>query len=167
MLQVVNSLEPWVFSELLKICSESLRIHPETVNMNFELSVADMHKVRSYYEDLTLFFQEDKGKLFLWEEEGEFVSVCRVESEQRYCVLHDLETKPNARRKGNGKKLLTATISYLEDFGCDKIVVHVKKSNRQSLALHTEVGFTKVKDTAHLLDGTVSTSYMTMEYDII
>lgn len=164
MLKVVNSLEPWVFSKLLEICGESLRSCPKNYITDWERNFTDMHIVQSYYENLSAFFQEDGGKLFLWEEEGDLVSACCVESEQGSCVLHDLETKPNVRRKGNGRKLLTATIAYLADLGFDKIVVHIKKSNWPSLALHTGLGFVKVRDSARLLDGTVSSAYITMEY---
>lgn len=164
MLKVVNSLEPWLFSELIKICHETLGFCSENVDSNYEESSADMHKVQACYEDLTIFFEVDRGKLFLWEEQGAYASVCRVELDQGSCILHDLVTKPDARRKGNGRKLLLSTIEYLAAHGADKVTVHIKKSNMPSLALHMAVGFLKVKDTARLLDGTVSSDYITMEY---
>ena len=149
MLKVVDSLEPWVVSELVQFLEENTH---------------QLHDFNAYYEDLIFFFEQDHGILFFWEENGAFVSSCRFEVEQDQYLLHDLITKNKERRKGYGKKLLLATIDYLKDQGIPSVFVHIKKNNTASLALHASVGFCKVKDTARLLDGSVSSSYMTMEY---
>lgn len=157
MLKVVNSLEPWVFSELLHFLEENIQELPV-------FQAYDMHKTQAYYDELISFFQQDHGMLFLWEEQGTFVSACRIEADQDRCLLHDLATKPSERQKGYGRKLLLATIDYLKDQRIRSICVHVKKNNIPSISLHSSVGFVKVKDSAHLLDGTVSSAYITMEY---
>lgn len=155
-----------MFSALRQICSETVQLPSEIDSANHERKADDMYKEQAWYENLSSFFREDGGTLFFWEEQGAFVSVCRVEAARGLCILHDLETKPSARRKGYARNLLLATIDHLKNRGIDKVCVHIRRTNKPSLALHTTVGFVKVKDTARLLDGTVSSAYITMEFKI-
>lgn len=166
MLKVVSSLEPWVFSELLQICSESLQTRNGNIGIVTDSQIYRMNKEQYYYEDLISYFLHDHGKMFFWEESGEHVSACRMIMEDNRFLLHNLETKPSARRKGYAKKLLSSIIDHLANKKGNIICVHIKKDNKPSVALHTAVGFLKVKDTARLLDGSVSSDYITMEYQI-
>lgn len=148
MLKIVTSVEPWLIAVLQSIFDETAESHDND------------------YESVTRFLHQDGGMICLWKDGEVYTSTCRVDMGEDACLLHNLATKVSFRRKNYGRKLVTALIEYLSGLNVSSILVHIKKDNIPSLKLHESVGFIKIRDSARLLDGTVTSAYITMEYVI-
>lgn len=105
------------------------------------------------------FFRVPGGVYCIWEEDGAWVSGLRLEPWEDGLLLEALETDPDFRRQGYGRRLLRAV---QDQWAHERIYSHVNKKNRPSLAVHAQCGFKLWKDTARLLDGTVSAGCCTL-----
>ncbi len=109
---------------------------------------------QNFYADIRDLFN-NLGTLFVWEENDVYLSALRIE---QYCdglLVTWLETDPDFRRKGNGRRLLISTIRELKNNSALKIYAHIHKGNHASIALHLSCGFEKISNSAKLLDGSV------------
>lgn len=108
------------------------------------------------------FFRLPGSTCLVWELDGVYLSILRLEPYSDGYLLTGLETAPNARRKGHGLQLMEAAQQYLKGIGANKVYAHIKKNNLASLKLHEKCGFCVISDFGVLLDGTVSQQYVTV-----
>ena len=117
----------------------------------------------------TLFLEslyDNKPRILLWKIESNYVSCVQCELTDNKALLYSLETAPEHRKKGYAAALVFKAIEYLKKQGVGQIYTHIRKNNKISLTLHKKLGFHIAKDSATLLDGTVSQSYYTLCYDV-
>lgn len=108
---------------------------------------------QDFYDYLCQVFFRTEGAVYLiWTEAGRYVSALRLEPYQDGLLLEALETAPDQRHKGYGKKLIQAA---LDQFGDQKIYSHVHKGNVPSRRVHEACGFRKLLDHAVYADGSV------------
>ena len=103
------------------------------------------------------FFSMNGSYYAVWCQDNCYVCALRMEPYRDGYLLTGLETAPQARRMGYGTALLNAVCQSISP-----VYSHVHRSNRASLRLHRNCGFIEICDYAMLLDGTVSSQYVTL-----
>ena len=104
------------------------------------------------------FFKKKGSYLAVWEYDGKYVSAVRVEPFEDGWLITALETAPECRRRGFGKRLLMGVLDGI----CEPVYSHVHKDNVASLALHKGCGFRVISDFGFLLDGRLSNEHYTL-----
>lgn len=110
------------------------------------------------------FFTRPEEAYYIWEREGEYCSALRLEGYENGLLLTALETRPDRRRRGCAGALIRAALGSLPEG--TRVLSHVERSNRTSLAVHAACGFAVERDSARLLDGTVTSRYVTLSVTV-
>lgn len=145
MLLKINRFGKLSIANLLSVYSESLR----RKKWRDESDLLD---------DFRLFFACKGAFLAQWVYEDVAVSAVRIEPYKDGYLFSCLETDPDFRRKGFAKTLISAVIADTPAI----YYAHVEKSNKASLRLHKELGFTVYQDYAVFVDGSVYTNSVTL-----
>lgn len=162
MLISADSFEKLDFSALMEVYVEGNVENGEyfwpgeTPKRQMELAV---EKFRSYL--VNGFYGTAHGTYYIWTEEGRYVSALRLEAHEEGLLLEALETRPECRRMGCAKKLISAVLERLP-MGT-RVYSHVNKKNVPSLQTHLSCGFSKELDYAVCFDGSVYDWEVTME----
>lgn len=90
------------------------------------------------------------------------MSALRIESYRNGVLVTGLETAPNFRNRGYAESLLSAVMDHLSECGSNFVYSHIDKRNAASLRVHEKCGFSRIRDSAVLLDGTVTTGMYTL-----
>ena len=147
MLHMARSLRELEFSRLMEIYIEA---NLEKAEEGLTLLEAE----QDFYQYLREVFFATPGALyFVWVEKGRYISALRLEPYQDGWLLAALETAPEHRRKGYGRKLMEAVLS-LPEF--DRIYSHIHRNNLPSIGLHEACGFQKILDYGVYIDGSVN-----------
>lgn len=124
----------------------------------------DTLQERSFVDYLQDVFFRTMGAVYcVWVEDGQYVSVLRLEPYEDGMVLAGLHTAQSQRSKGYATELIHQAMQWL---GEGKVFAHIHHRNRASITVHRRCGFRKVSDTARLLDGSVSASIGTYLLEI-
>lgn len=107
------------------------------------------------------FFKEEGALCAVWIEEDRYISVLRLQAYADGLLLTGMETAPEYRNKGAAKNLLCSVKEYLKKSGNVNIYSHISKRNLPSIHVHYFCGFTRLREGATFLDGSVSWSYDT------
>ena len=92
-----------------------------------------------------------------------YLSALRLEPYKDGLLLSGFQTHPDFRNRGYGTMLLERVVKLFSVDGMN-IYSHIHNRNGASLKLHSRCGFKKLSDAAVLLDGTVTSQYITMVY---
>lgn len=118
---------------------------------------------RDFYDYLQNDFFRVKGAVYwVLQVDNCYVSALRTEPFQDGYLLQALETAPDMRRNGYATRLLRSVIGEMEKTGSLPVYSHVSKSNLPSLKVHERCGFVKALDHAVYLDGSISSSAVTL-----
>lgn len=151
MLRIIRSVGELNFYGLMQIYEESNQAHAREDYPGCDDGLLQVQMdVYAYLRDV--FFRISGAKCCVWEENGRAVCALRLEPYQDGLLLTALETHPEFRRKGFAKKLITAVLETVNE----PVYSHISRGNFASIAVHGQCGFVKRKDTAVLLDGTVT-----------
>lgn len=107
------------------------------------------------------FFSVLGASCAVWELDGNYVSVLRLEPYRDGLLITGLETAPEYRSKGMATNLLSDVIQRLKAAGGGRLYSHVERRNKPSVCVHKSCGFCLLTDHAVFLDGSVSQSYDT------
>jgi len=108
------------------------------------------------------FFKTADACYAVWQEQGRYMSALRLEPYRDGLLMEALETAPDYRRQGYGKKLVEAILSY---YSGRKVYSHVDRKNLPSLLTHQSCGFQKILDHAVYIDGSVNHRAYTMLHE--
>lgn len=162
MLLVVNTIDVLDFEELKRVYSSSLQKDGAAVRKWETPENQRLYAERVFFQYLHDVFFETPGAFYaIWLESGKYVSALRMEPYEDGMLVEGLETAPNCRGQGYASRLLKAVLYQMSH----RVYSHVEKSNRSSLAVHYGCGFLPYKDSAVLLDGTVSSRICTLIWD--
>lgn len=114
----------------------------------------------NYLQDT--FFHVQGALYWVLQIDGHYVSALRTEPFQNGFLVEALETVPGMRRRGYASKLLNHVMIEIQKSSLQPIYSHVSKRNQPSLAVHERCGFIKALDHAVYLDGSVSSSAVTL-----
>jgi len=115
---------------------------------------------QNFYQYLQqVFFKTDGVAYLIWEEDHIYVSALRLEPYRDGLLLEALETIPEMRRHGYGKRIV---MEALRETDGTKIYSHVSKRNLASLRTHEACGFERIQDFAVYADGSVNNRCWTM-----
>ena len=164
MLRVITSMKPLNHQKLLSVYSESIAQAAENKSGDLPIGIRMNEAEQNLLDYVRDFLTYKDAFICLWELDDTYVAVIRVEPYKDGYLISGLETVPVQRRKGFGRKLLTAVIDQF--CGCDdfKLYSHVKRDHIASFKLHLSCGFSVISDCAVLLDGSVFTDYSTLRY---
>ncbi len=110
------------------------------------------------------FFREPGCEYAIWEDAGFYRAALRIQPYLDGTLITALETAPDFRRQGFAYRLLHHLCKDASLEG-RRLYSHVHVKNHASLQLHLRCGFRVARDTAVLLDGTVSQNYLTLKYE--
>lgn len=144
---------------------ESLR-HPQMQKvMDFYAGSQEADCIGSgeaVYDFFLDFFSQRDAFCAMWEESGKCLSVLRIQPYLDGVLLTGVETDRQQRGKGYAFLLACQVIGVLRQRGYTKLYSHVDRKNIPSQKFHKKCGFYKLRDTARLLDGTVTTKMDTL-----
>ena len=112
-----------------------------------------------------IFFCQEDAAYCVFSENGTYISAVRIEPFEDGYLLSALETKPDCRRRGYGKRLIESLILECTEKRKLPIYSHVMNKNIASINLHLQCGFRVYKDSARYLDGSVRTDSNTLIYE--
>ena len=146
-LHTAHSIRELDFSRLMEIYIEgNLQKAEEGLTL--------LEAEQDFYQYLReVFFPTPGARYFVWVEEGAYVSALRLEPYGDGWLLEALETAPNHRRKGYGRRLVESVIALSE---YERVYSHIHRKNEPSLRLHEACGFRKVLDHGVYIDGSVN-----------
>lgn len=135
MLIVVRTVDDGVVERLFGVYAESMG----DLSVNF----SNEREMRSSYRDYLEDFVSDPGHLVLVEEDdGVWKSALRAVSCDGDCwFIEAVETDPSARRRGNGRLLLSHATEYLRSLGAREVTCVIYRGNEASRRLHESCGF--------------------------
>lgn len=126
----------------------------------------EAHQHHVFYEYLAdVFFVTHGARYFVLEEDGAYLSALRIEPFWDGLLLAGLQTHPHHRCRGYALALMGEVLEGLRGM---KIYSHIEKKNPASRAIHEKLGFSRIRDCATLLDGTVTSrfdTYLLMDLD--
>ena len=142
------------------ICNGAERYPEESATMQKRLAELD-------FEDYLRqsFFRQPGASYCVYVENGSYISAARVEPFDNGFLISGLETRPDCRRNGYGRKLMENLILTCKGKGKLPIYSHVNERNIASMRLHLQCGFRVYKDTARYLDGSVHSDSKTLIYE--
>ena len=147
MLHIAKSLRELDFSRLMEIYIEGNR---EKADEGLTLLQAE----QDFYQYLReVFFRVPGACYFVWVEGGAYVSALRLEPYRDGWLLEALETAPDRRRMGYGRRLVESVLVLPE---YERIYSHIHRENAPSLRLHEACGFRRILDYGVYIDGSVN-----------
>ena len=164
MLIIANNLGKLHFSQLMAVYEEGNRENGAEFWPELPECQQILNAENEFFQYLQeVFFAQSDAVYCILEQDGKYVSALRLEPYKDGLLLEALETAPEYRRCGYGRKLIQAV---LEQFGNRKIYSHVSKKNAASISTHLKCGFQKILDHAVYADGSVLHSSITfyLEY---
>ena len=154
MLSLITAMKDLPLEQLLSIYQDSL---------------SDKNQQHVAQWDFLEYLREDffpSGGIYaLWKEDNTYTSAVRILPWKDGVLLAGLETAPELRRRGCARSLVQAVCANLLEAGSSPIYAHIAKRNHPSRMLHQSCGFSVISDTGTLLDGTVSSKYITVVYN--
>lgn len=111
----------------------------------------------SYITDT--FFNVDGSAYYIFTDAGNYITALRTEPYQDGFLISGLHTHTSYRRQGYATLLLRTAVEELSG----SVYSHIACNNIASIRVHSLCGFKKICDYARLLDGTVSSRYITMK----
>lgn len=158
MLYLAKKFRELNFSGLMEVYEEGNREngaqHWPGLSENEQILRAE----QDFYRYLEDFFKTEGAFYAVWEENGRYLSALRMEPYEDGLLLEALETRPDCRCKGYASALLQAVLEQEER----AVYSHVSRNNAASLRTHEKCGFQKIRDHAVYIDGSVSTSAVTL-----
>ena len=163
MLILARSLSELSFSGLMEVYAEGNRENAEEFWPNMPENQRILRAEQEFLQYLREVFFPTTGAVYcVWQVEGKYVSALRLEPYQDGLLLEALETAPQERRKGCAAALMDAV---LERCGHTKVYSHVGKWNEPSLKVHEKCGFTRIKEYAVYVDGSVNQRCCTLVHE--
>ena len=165
MLIWINTFDQLDFPQLMEVYAEGNRENAEyfygkeTPEQGLRLAEQD---ARCYLQDD--FFRKTGAAYYIWQEAGTYVSALRLEPNGDGLLLEALETRPDLRRRGYGRKLMAAVLAQLPEG--TRVCSHVAKWNEPSMAIHNACGFSRHLNYAVEPDGTISNDHVTFQVTV-
>ena len=162
MLIIARSMRELSFGKLMEVYREGnlekgRELWPEESPAR-QMALAE----QDFYQYLQqVFFKTDGAAYLIWEEDHIYASALRLEPYRDGLLLTALETIPEMRRLGYGKRIV---MEALKETGGTKIYSHVGKKNLASLQTHEACGCVRMQDFAVYADGSVDNKAWTLCY---
>ena len=154
MLILAQSIRDLSFSNLMGVYIEGNLENAEEFYPDLPEGQKLMQAEQDFYQYLNEVFFRTSGAVYaIWEAQGSYVSVLRLEPYRDGLLLEALETAPPSRRQGYAEKLIRAV---QEQFSNQRIYSHVSKKNAASLQVHEKCGFRRISEYAVYIDGSVN-----------
>ena len=154
MLILARSIRDLSFSRLMEVYIEGNLENAEEFYPDLTEGQKLMQAEQDFYQYLNKVFFRTSGAVYaIWEAQGSYVSVLRLEPYRDGLLLEALETAPPSRRQGYAEKLIRAV---QEQFSNQRIYSHVSKKNAASLKVHEKCGFRRISEYAAYIDGSVN-----------
>lgn len=163
MLKIIRSLGNLDFRLLADAYTQSCQEQGKLNYPDYPASQQLLMAEQELYGAVKCFFQDKNAFYAVWQSDGRYLSVLRMEPYQDGLLLEGLETPPEERGKGYAKQLVRSVISVLSQQEKVLIYSHIDKKNNASLAVHRTCGFALLRDYAVYADGSVSHNAYTMQ----
>lgn len=163
MLSIMRSTEEISYFMLTAVYEESLEKDAHD-RYEYAAAAAAFHKAaQDLYSYLrTIFFATPGAALAVWQENGAYKSVLRLEPHLDGMLVAAMETAPDARGKGYATALLKGV---LEQWPATVFYSHIRKDNAASLRCHLNCGFQIIREDAVFLDGSIHPECFTLKYE--
>jgi len=140
MLIEIKEINESAVCQLFDLYAESMR------NMQSQFHSYDEMK-QAYTQFLHDFLASPNQLILVETIDGEWVSGLRTIETSKGCwFIEAVETKPDRRERGYGKRLIQDTISYLRQKGMCQITCQIARKNVRSQLLHTSCGFVATQE---------------------
>lgn len=167
MLCVISSMSQLNIEQLMAVYAEGNVENGKANFPNFshdeQIKMAERDFVDYLRQD---FFQQKDAAYYVWVIDGIYRAALRLEPYKDGLLLEALETAPDHRRKGYAYNLLREALDCHKNTTVKRLYSHVSKRNIPSLKIHEKCGFYLLKESAILIDGTVTQNSCTMCYDL-
>lgn len=160
-LRVIHSIRDLDIRQLVNVCRESLEISGKENYPQISANLQILYAEQDFCAYVRDFLSDSASVYAVWDAEGGYKAVLRLEPYLDGLLLSGLETLPEDRCRGYGKKLMNAVLEYVSDAA---VYSHVSKSNEASLGVHRACGFQRIQEFANYIDGSVLSSACTLVY---
>lgn len=168
MLLIARTMHDLSFDKLMQVYEETNQRRGQKLVPYQSKERQRLAAEREFYDYLQDVFWHQKGAYYaVWIEREVYVSALRMERYQDGWLLSGLETIPAERQKGYAASLILSVLCLAEQDGYIRVYSHVKKNNRASLHLHSRCLFRIAQEYAVLIDGSVSSEYVTLVHEKI
>lgn len=158
MLILAHRMGQLSFSDLMDVYRES-----NLKRTTFQEGAALLREEQRFFDYLSrVFFATPGARYAIWQENDRYTAAARLEPYRDGLLLAGLETTPNLRRRGYGRKLLLAILQSLPSG--TTLYSHVEKHNTASLTLHTQAGFRRISENAVYIDGSADSRCCTFSW---
>ena len=165
MLKLAYNLGELNFSSLMAVYAQGNKVNAQEFYPEEDENVGILRAEDDFYQYLSQSFFSVKGAVYaIWQENGQYISVLRLEPYQDGLLLEALETHPDHRRQGYAKELILAVLRWLKAQGGAPVYSHIHKRNQASLQAHLSCGFERISEQAVYIDGSVTNRSCTMCY---
>lgn len=137
MIEIVKKINKEIVKNLYAIYTESMQENLQNGQYR------NMQEMLCDYEVFLKDFTAKPNQLVIVENQNDvWVSALRaIETKPSHWHIEAVETRPDSRQQGYGKKLLKHTLEYLTKRGMKSADCSIAKSNIASKKLHTHCGF--------------------------
>ncbi len=158
MLIQIQDISQISYSAVMDLYSQDLRESAEKDYPSMSAPEALLAAEQDFYSFLAdVFFQTPQACMYVWREDGKWVSCLRLEPYEDGLLICGITTDPACRRCGYARMLLEAVLEMVD---CP-VYAHVEKSNEPSLALHSRCGFIRQLEYAKMLNGEMLHNFCT------
>lgn len=165
MLRLAYSIKELDFAKLMAVYREGNQENGEEFYPELSPEEAVRRAEQDFYDYLKQSFFPAQGAVYaLWEVQGNYVSALRMEPYRDGYLIEALETAPDKRRKGYARELMEAFLNFARGRGLTPVYSHISKRNVPSQRVHSACGFSRYKDLAVYIDGSVDNKCDTWRY---
>lgn len=159
MIIIADKINKFEFSKIVDLYADDLEVSRKRKYGTMPEYEGKIFAEQDYYLYLKdVFFSEIKGRLYILEENGRYISAACIEPFKDGFLLNSLVTAKDFRKKGYAQQLLVAAFENLKDV---PLYSHVHIKNAASIHLHEKLGFDSLHQYAHMLDGSVRSDHYT------
>lgn len=155
MFQILTSPSQLNYEKIMQVYQQSIQQSGVENYPDLEDNRQLLEAEQDFYLYLNTFLRQKDSFCAVWVEEGSYISALRIEPYRDGVLIAGLETAPTRRKMGYAKKLLSATVQYLDGKNIPKIYSHIHKNNIASVKTHISCGFVCAFDYAAFVDGSV------------
>ena len=165
MLEIVCSLDKLPFGELMRVYEEGNQENGTERYPKLSRNLQLLEAEQDFYAYLKCFFRQEDSFYALWRVNGALVSALRIEPYQDGWLLAALESRPDQRKCGYAKALISELLCYMEKTNRLPVYCHIGKSNVPSQKVHLSCGFREMLAYSVYADGRTNDCCSTYCYD--
>ncbi len=130
-------------AESARLCVYRGSMPPDRLSAIAQLEALTLHDEATLWgaAGLAQTLERPEATLTLIEDRGSVLAYCLSTCIAGECEILQIATHPQHQRRGLGRMLLTAVMTAVQEQGCDRVVLEVRRGNLSARRLYEQLGF--------------------------